>query len=275
MPPRLVLVLCILWIVYVLYREIQSKPEVSLALWLPTSVDAPVRLPRHRCLVFTGRGLRRRARYDPNFLAVLMARGDRGLDLSTAHLGSGCWSTTSSSFSSMDFMVASTVWSIAPGVTAYKLIRPFGDLMMALIVVTERNPKMAIITMLRRCTILLIPLSVALIRYFPDHGRGLAKHWGPNPWLGVGTHKNTLGQLCHRGDFYHHLVLFSIPSGGRTSFQVALRSTITSFSPTLVMILFLLNGGGHSRSVTSMMCIAVGLFLHVGDRPVQGSGNID
>jgi hypothetical protein len=37
-----------------------------------------------------------------------------------------------------------------------------GDLMMALIVVTETNPREAIVTMFRRCAILLIPMSIGI-----------------------------------------------------------------------------------------------------------------
>jgi exopolysaccharide production protein ExoQ len=267
MPPRLVLVLCILWIGYVLYREIKSKPDVSLALWLPT-------LWMMRCgsrgidAWFSPGVVLEEGRYDPNFLAVLMLGGILVL-IYRRHTWERLLQYNKFIFLFYGFMAASTVWSIAPGVTAYKLIRPFGDLIMALIVVTERNPKMAIITMLRRCTILLIPLSVALIRYFPDHGRGLAKHWGPNPWLGVGTHKNTLGQLCILGTFTITWCYFQSRRAGEhlSKWPFGVYHIVL---PYAVMILYLLNGGGHSRSVTSMMCIAAGLFLMWGIARFRG-----
>jgi exopolysaccharide production protein ExoQ len=268
MPPRLVLFMCILWIAYVLYWEIQSKPEVSLALWLPT-------LWMIRCgsrgidgWFSPGVVLETDARYDPLFLGVLMAGGIVVL-IYRRHTWARLMEYNRLIFLFYGFMVASTVWSIAPGVTAYKLIRPFGDLMMALIVVTERNPKAAIITMFRRCTILLIPLSVVLIRYFPDYGRGLAKHWAPNPWLGVGTHKNTLGQLCLVGIFTITWCYFQSRRAGEhlSKWPFGVHHI---FLPYLVMILFLLNGGGHSRSVTSMMCIAVGFFFMWGIARFRG-----
>jgi exopolysaccharide production protein ExoQ len=94
------------------------------------------------------------------------------------------------------YMVLSLTWAGTIENPAIKIMRPLGDLIMALIVVTESNPRLAILTLFRRTAIALIPISIILIRYFPHLGRMQDKHWGSDSWIGVTTHKNPLGQLC-------------------------------------------------------------------------------
>jgi len=43
--------------------------------------------------------------------------------------------------------------------------------MMVLVVLTEANPTESMKTLLLRCSVLMIPYSIVLTKYFPDLGR--------------------------------------------------------------------------------------------------------
>jgi O-antigen ligase len=131
---------------------------------------------------------------------------------------------------------------------------------MTLIVVTEKNPTTAIITMFRRCMILLLPLSVVLIKYFPSIGRSPHKHWGPDSWIGVATHKNTLGQLCMLSGFTLAWCFFQ----ARRTGHKLVRLYPLPVPVDLIyagMLLYLLNAGGHSRSSTSLVCLVLAVLM--------------
>ena len=67
---------------------------------------------------------------------------------------------------------------------------------MALIVLTERHPQIAIRVLIMRCGILLIPLSIVFIKYFPQLGVAYTADGEKTMWVGVTTHKNELGALA-------------------------------------------------------------------------------
>lgn len=163
-------------------------------------------------------------------------------------------------FAFYGFMIVSVAWATALENPAIKILRPVGDLIMALVVVTEPNPRQAIATMFRRCAILLIPLSIVLIRYFPSLGRGFNKHWGNDPWIGVTTHKNPLGQLCIVSGL---AFLWSLAEARRKG-EPLLRQSLAWLY--VAMTLYLFNAGGISRSSTAIVCfvLAVALFIVFG-----------
>jgi exopolysaccharide production protein ExoQ len=261
MPPGFALMLCLLWCAFVLLQEGRKNPDVSKGLWLPTlwimrcasrGVDA--------WMMGWGEDIYLENRlFDQLFIGGLIVSGlvvlfRRRIDWGRMVHGNVFI------FAFYAFLVISILWSIAPETTALKFVRSIGDLIMALVVVTEKKPTTALITMARRCMILLIPLSLVFIKYFPEMGRFPAKHWGPDMWIGVGTHKNTLGQLC----FLSGITLFWCIRETRRKGQ-----TLTKFRfiPILIdlsyvgMLLYLINGGEDSRSFTSIVCLALSVVM--------------
>jgi O-antigen ligase len=74
-------------------------------------------------------------------------------------------------------------------------VKGIGDLVMVLVVVTERDPGVALRALMVRLGFLLMPISVLLIKYFPEFGRGIENYtWEPIV-LGVTTNKNQLGMI--------------------------------------------------------------------------------
>lgn len=168
-----------------------KNPYPNLALWVPT-------IWMMRCgsrNIDFWLGGSESGRWDPILIAILVICG-----LVVLSRRPCVWSSIFAHNSAIVvfylYIAASLFWADAIDNPAVKIMRPFGDLVMATIVATETDPKLAIVTMFRRTAILLIPLSVVLIKYFPSLGRATDKHWGSDSWVGVTTHKNPLGQLC-------------------------------------------------------------------------------
>ncbi|MFO1305229.1 MAG: O-antigen ligase family protein [Burkholderiales bacterium] len=92
------------------------------------------------------------------------------------------------------FAMISVTWADEPLVAFKRWTKAFGNVIMALILVTEKRPSEALGFVLRRLGYVLLPLSILFIRYFPDLGR--AYHMGQPMFTGVTFQKNSLGQLC-------------------------------------------------------------------------------
>src|ERR1019366_890311 len=94
------------------------------------------------------------------------------------------------------YCLLSLLWSEFPSVGFKRWTKAVGDLVMVLIVLTDRNPAGALKRLLSRITFLLIPLSVLFIKYYPDFGRSYGRWEGEVHYTGVTTNKNSLGSLC-------------------------------------------------------------------------------
>lgn len=92
------------------------------------------------------------------------------------------------------FALVSVGWADEPFLSAKRCFKGTGNLIMALVLVTERNPFAALGVVLRRLAYVLLPLSVLFIKYYPELGRSY--HMGNPMFTGVTFQKNSLGQLC-------------------------------------------------------------------------------
>lgn len=160
------------------------------------------------------------------------------------------------------YMALSTLWADSTYISFKRWIKTFGDLTMVLVVLTESNPLKAISKLYRRCFLLLIPLSIVLIRYFPNLGKMQSKGWQPDMWIGVATHKNTLGQLLLLSGLYFLWDLIKNSSEGNVKINIFY----------LIMIAYLINGNGTSRSTTCFVLILIAFiiyyyFEHYKDKP--------
>ena len=92
------------------------------------------------------------------------------------------------------YLALSAFWSEAPLVSLKRLVKDFGCVLTALVLLTEVNPSEAIRIVFVRVSYLLLPLSLVLEKYFPQIGRGYT-HAGEPMLIGLTTQKNTLGQV--------------------------------------------------------------------------------
>ena len=250
----LALLLTIILCVYVFWREWRFA-ETPFWLWLPTlwmmraasrslckwsSGASPASLAVSGCL------------YDEVLLATLIALSVIALSSSQFH-----WSRSTKGntllFLFFIYMLISCTWAYYPSVSLKRWVRTSGDLLMALVMLSYYDPLKAVSTVFRRCFLLLIPISVLLCKYYSQLGRLRSKHWGPDMWIGVATHKNTLGQLAFLAFLYFTWQLFVRKE------SVQHRSIYLIY---LLMSAYLLNGEGHSRSSTSIIVTIIGLIFY-------------
>jgi exopolysaccharide production protein ExoQ len=90
------------------------------------------------------------------------------------------------------YCLISVTWSYHPDVAFKRWIKAIGDLIMVLVVVTDREPVNALRLLISRLGFVLLPASLLLIKYFPVFGRGYSPD-GMVENTGVTTNKNTLG----------------------------------------------------------------------------------
>jgi exopolysaccharide production protein ExoQ len=94
------------------------------------------------------------------------------------------------------YCAVSTLWSDYPETSMKRWIKSLGDIVMVLIVLSDKERLQAIKRLFTRVGFLLIPLSVLLIEYFPSIGQVYSPEDGMMTYTGVTLHKNTLGMLC-------------------------------------------------------------------------------
>ncbi len=108
------------------------------------------------------------------------------------------------------YLGLSVLWADFPLIAFKRWFKDCGNIVMALLILSEVDRARAFRLILVRCAYVLIPLSVVLIKYFPDVGR----YYNPFIWTysygGVTQDKNMLGAtliLCELGLFWNFLEL--------------------------------------------------------------------
>jgi len=121
-------------------------------------------------------------------LCVLIQRGNRVLKLLSA---------SAPILFYFLFCLFSVLWSEFPGVSCKRSIKAFEDLVMILIVLTDRQPVAALKRLFSRTAFILLPLSMLFIKYYPSLGRGYDKWTGRQLFNGVSLDKNMLGVITY------------------------------------------------------------------------------
>jgi exopolysaccharide production protein ExoQ len=95
----------------------------------------------------------------------------------------------------MLYCLASVIWSDFPFVSLKRWIRGVGDILMILVIITDKRWQAAITWVFTRIAFFLIPVSFLLIKFFPEYGRSY-RISGSQMWTGVSADKNGLGAIC-------------------------------------------------------------------------------
>jgi exopolysaccharide production protein ExoQ len=90
------------------------------------------------------------------------------------------------------YCLISVAWSYHPDVAFKRWVKSIVDLAMCLVIVTDPQPVAALKRLVSRVGFLLLPVSVLLIKYYGDLGRGYSPDGMPMN-TGVTTFKNELG----------------------------------------------------------------------------------
>jgi len=263
MPPKIALLLCIIFILYLFKLDFKLKSDVSHALWIPLIwlMISGSRLPSQwlnlnanvgQATVYMQGNPFDRVIFSILIVAGLFILSRRKINWSLI-LHSNRWI-----FLLFLYFGISILWSDFPFVSFKRWIKGIGVLIMILIVLTDPEPVEAIKTLIRRCAYVLIPLSIVFIKYYPDLGRAYDPWTGIPYYQGVTTSKNMLGQLCLVLGFFLFWSMLTMWRKRDLSFDKKEMFINLLF---FAMILWVLN---KANSATSLMCLIVGIsFLIV------------
>src|SRR5712671_2453467 len=96
----------------------------------------------------------------------------------------------------VSYCAISVSWSDYPAVAFKRWIKSVSDIVMVVIVLTEAQRSCAIRRLLARTAFVLVPISVLLIKYYPDMARYYSRWEGKQFVSGVAEDKNMLGMTC-------------------------------------------------------------------------------
>jgi exopolysaccharide production protein ExoQ len=153
------------------------------------------------------------------------------------------------------YCLVSLFWSDYPGVAFKRWIKAVGDLVMVLIIATDRDPFSAVKRLLSRLAFVLIPISILFIKYYPELGTDYSPWGGPVMYTGVTINKNSLGATClvlGLGSLWRFLEAFE--SEDRKSRN----RRLTAQAIILVMVSWLL---WAANSMTSISCFLMASVL--------------
>ncbi len=188
-------------------------------------------------------------------VAVLVRRGKRALSFITVN-----WPILVFFL----YCLISVVWSYHPDVAFKRWIKSIADLAMCLVIVTDPQPVAALKRVISRVGFLLLPVSVLLIKYYGDLGRGYTPDGLPMN-TGVTTFKNELGVTVLVVSLYtvsHLMTLLrtrDLPNRGR---HLLAQGALLAFGIALF---------GMADSQTSIACfiLGCGLILATGLRAIR------
>jgi exopolysaccharide production protein ExoQ len=198
MPPRVALILTILFIVWLLARYGRGIEGVSGATWVPCLWvliigSRPVSWwffgaqPENGTDVNIEGSPLDRNLYLFLILCSIFVISKRGISL-------GQFARNNRPLAVFCLWLGmSVLWSDFPGIAFKRFFKDIGNIFMVLVLLSEKNPSSAVKALFIRFAYVLIPLSVVYIRYFPDIGRYYDRFTGKGAYGGVTTNKNLLG----------------------------------------------------------------------------------
>jgi exopolysaccharide production protein ExoQ len=130
---------------------------------------------------------------DAVFLSVLILIGLGTLFRRKLHLVSLIKSNPAL-FALYGLALLSVVWADFPLIVLKRWTKWSGSLVLALVVLSETDPKVAIKSLVKRSAYILIPLSVIFIKFVPSMGRSFTRS-GEADFHGVAIQKNDYGVL--------------------------------------------------------------------------------
>ena len=259
MSSALALLICTIFVLFLLRIDRKQFPNVSISLWIPTIWMLFIATkPLGYWLGMSGEDMEARSFVDQAFLTTLFCLAllilvKRQFNWSRA-IRKNIWVILL-----IGYMLTSILWSDTPFISFKRWIREIIAVVMAFVVFTEEEPRQALQSIFRRTIYILIPLSYILIHYFPELGRLYGRWSGAEMWIGVALHKNSLCRLCLFSAFFLIWTLIRRWQG-RDIPIVRYQTFLEAF--LLILTLWLMGGPPHSfsYSVTTNVSFAVGLL---------------
>ncbi len=260
MPPSLALLLWLVLLLGLFYVDRARDPGTSVALWVPLIwmfivgsrlpsqwLDAG-QLATSAAVLEEGNPLDRTISSALILLAIgiLMSRSFKWGDFFVRNLALTAL---------LSFALLSVVWSDYSFIAFKRWFRDLGNYLMILVVLSDPRPLEAVRTLLRRLCFLLIPLSVVLVKYYPEIGKQYDVWTGVAMFSGVTTSKNMLGVACLISGLFFFWDTVTRWSNRK---KWRMRRIILVNVALIAMTLWLLN---LSSSATSQVCLVLGCLM--------------
>ena len=197
-PPSYALLLCLGFIAWLFYRYPPRQAGVSVALWIPLVWLLIV--SSRPVSIWMGIGSTEYASeqqldgspLDSSILLALILAGANVVSRRDVN-----WQTLFRRnrwlFIFFIYLGVSVLWSEYPFVALKRWLKDVGNVVMVLVVLGDQNPTQAAKFLLARCCYVLLPLSVVVIKYYPEVGRSYDPWVGTAFYTGLTTDKNMLG----------------------------------------------------------------------------------
>jgi O-antigen ligase len=259
MPPSLALLLWLILLVALLGFDPAKDSKTSLALWVPVIWMFIIgsRLPSQWLGGQMGQAAEALEEGNPLdrtifFVLILLAIGTL---MSRSFKWGGFFARNLALTAFVSFALVSACWSDFPFIAFKRWFRDLGNYLVMLVALSDPRPQEAVREVLRRLCYLLVPLSILLIKYYPQIGKGYSYFTGENYYIGVTTSKNMLGVVCLISGlffFWDTVTRWSNRKERRT------RRIILVNLVFLAMTLWLLN---MANSATSRVCLVLGCVV--------------
>jgi O-antigen ligase len=262
LSPTIASCLTVAFIIFLFRRDIREKSGMSGALWLPVlwlvlgcSRSVSEWLNIFGLPLSGGASVEEGSPLDASFYFLITAAGfcvlaKRQVRLSEIVSNNG-WLIVF-----LLYCFISIAWSDFPFVALKRWIKILGHPIMALIVLTEPDPKEALIRLMKRCAYVVVPVSILWIKYYPQLGRGFSP-WGGAGSNGIAADKNMLGADCLILGYFFFWYLLQTWRAERSTWR---RNELRLTAGFLIGIYWLFS---QAHSATSFTCVIVGAVVLV------------
>ncbi len=198
--PRLALLVCIAFTVWLFREDIKRRRGLSSAVWIPTLWLGILASRPLSTWLGIGGALENIDQYNEGspvdrlfYLGAILA-AFRVLSKRQVRLAEVVGNNRAL-FLFYGYLLISVLWSAHPFSSFKRWFKDIGNIAVLLVILTEADPEEALKAVFCRCAYLLIPLSELFIKYFPDLGRVYNMHSGEMMAVGVTFQKNSLGAM--------------------------------------------------------------------------------
>jgi O-antigen ligase len=263
MPPIIALLSCFLFILYLFFVDNKQRIRLDPGIWIPTvwflivasrplsSWLNPAITSASADALLEGSPIDRAFYFGFILIGIIILWKRK---ISIVQLGkANPWI-----FLFFLYGVISVLWADYPIVAFKRWIKSaVGNSVMVLIILTDTNAIEAMKAVIRRCSYILIPLSIIFIKYFPELGKSYDPWTGEAFYGGVSYNKNGLGYLCMISGFFLFWGLLSL---WKDKITPRMNNNIFIHVLLIIMIFWLFNVANSATSLASLM-IGVGLLL--------------
>jgi exopolysaccharide production protein ExoQ len=263
MPQKLALFFFVSFSLWLFARDRKLRPMTSGALWIPLlwiifigsrSISAWF---GHASLDEYGEG----NPIDRNVNLLLFVAGLFVLLMRRINWGD-IFSSNKWVFLFFIYCGISIIWSDYPLVSLKKWTKDIGNVVMVLIILTDKEPLKALRAVLARFAYFAIPFSVLLIIFFPDIGTSAVEVWSnghvsmEQAICGVTTNKNSLGLIV----FVCGLFLLWDFTETRVAGKKNRRADLFGRAVLMSMVIWLI-ASAHSATAYVGLLLGTGIFL--------------